>query len=697
MEEEEDVTTNPFFITLKQRHAGLYQLVQSKCYVVCVPQAASLAGTTLSEEFLKLHILASSPYFQGSFTTLSDKSVELEDNHITTTEGFAEQRRIKVLSEELFYNAQSQGFRVLLIERPFIGGTEVTDNHQSILPKERTATAVKYFLDSFPENEIVLQKIDETTGEFNKTYVIVKGFESHVVRKVQELYNYAVEALLCANPVFREFHIRNRNLAEFKEIVEVYVLNRLHAKLWDDFTTLFAKEDNDLLSLASSLKNLRQSDVGVRQALQCSMVAPSRHFKYMDTCTSPLEKLYCLKETCDLIMKTVAASQPPDSQESVTTDDLIPFLVYIIVLSKPKNLRTNLFLMENLTFIGLSTNEMGFNLVSLQAAVQYLRSKELAKFVDAEASDSVFRDNSPLKSLGNAIFTRHSSFFSSPSAAASSADASPHSDSGAGAQSESAVQQEKRSTYRISALTDDDSFPPPAASSSASSHVASSYSLTPVYGSTPSPSSASPSPASHPSPSSAEVSSPSSGGAPPRLHYRSLSSLFPSFGRGGRRADKSDSMPAASFTSSSSSTSSSATSSSRSPYERVSPRSSSSTSSSSPSPSPSSSSSASSVPPLSTSAHSLSSSSSYTGGSRRGGGAISDRTHHGPAHARSSSSATLPPPGSFAAWATPVQRPPAVITLDDVATKKGDNSADDLGDFLTQLQNVKDDALSSQG
>lgn len=52
MEEEEDVTTNPFFITLKQRHAGLYQLVQSKCYVVCVPQAASLAGTTLSEEFL---------------------------------------------------------------------------------------------------------------------------------------------------------------------------------------------------------------------------------------------------------------------------------------------------------------------------------------------------------------------------------------------------------------------------------------------------------------------------------------------------------------------------------------------------------------------------------------------------------------------------------------------------------------------
>ncbi len=145
MEEEEDVTTNPFFITLKQRHTGLYQLVQSKCYVVCVPQAASLAGTTLSEDFLstpaslfrstppcpqplgihlrcrhaidqffksikrlivihpvvELHILASSPYFQGSFTTLSDKSVELEDNHITTTEGSLALREIRHHSHNL--------------------------------------------------------------------------------------------------------------------------------------------------------------------------------------------------------------------------------------------------------------------------------------------------------------------------------------------------------------------------------------------------------------------------------------------------------------------------------------------------------------------------------------------------------------------------------------------------------------------
>ncbi len=133
------------------------------------------------------------------------------------------------------------------------------------------------------------------------------------------------------------------------------------------------------------------------------MVEPSRKFKQIDRCHSPIEKIYCLKETSDLIMKTVANNISPGllsptfysshtscstlfgfliyyhvfifsvltltnasilynlagSDLSVTTDDLIPFLVYIIVLSKPKHMKTNLFFMENLTFINLSTSQMG--------------------------------------------------------------------------------------------------------------------------------------------------------------------------------------------------------------------------------------------------------------------------------------------------------------------------------------------------
>jgi len=476
---------------------------------------------------------------------------------------------------------------------------------------------VKDYLDSFPENEIVLRKIDEMTGEFNQTYMIVKGFEMHVVKKVQELYNYSVEALLCANPVFRDFHYKNKNLMEFKEIVEVYVLNRLHAKLWDSFTTIFAKEDNEFFAIATSLKNLRQSDVGIRQALQCSMVSPSRQFKYLDTCMSPLEKLYCLKETCDLIMKTVATNQAPDSEESVTTDDLIPFLVYIIVLSKPKYLRTNIFLMESLTFVDLSTNEMGFNLVSLQAAVQYLKSKELAKFAAADRDTN----DSPLKS----IFTRrHSTFFTTSSI--------PLSDPKDASTTLETSTPEKKSTYRISDLTDDSSF---SSLYSSSSRVTSSYTMASAYDNS----------------SSALLGSVPSSSDDTTLNkrqpYKSLTSLFPSFARG--RRDKSDTVPNISLSSSDKSSLPPNFSSSSSPGAQH------------PSGSLASASSASSSPVL---------------------------------------KSTSPPPiASVLSTSTsfaPVrrQKPPDVITFHDPKSKDSQN---DLGEFLTKLQNHKEDTLSSHG
>ena len=98
------------------------------------------------------------------------------------------------------------------------------------------------FLHSFPENEIVLRTIEDNIDNFSNTYLIVRSFEGHVVKKVKELYEYAVEvratpfhsripnrpipllkALLCANTSFRHFHTKNNGtqLRDFKEVVEM--------------------------------------------------------------------------------------------------------------------------------------------------------------------------------------------------------------------------------------------------------------------------------------------------------------------------------------------------------------------------------------------------------------------------------------------------------------------------------------------
>ncbi|KAL6046849.1 Ankyrin repeat domain-containing protein 27 [Balamuthia mandrillaris] len=381
-QEEEDLTANPFFRFLKRKYARYYALVERNCYLLCVPQQVSLRGlNNLDEEFVKTHILKPSPLFKEQYVTLNGKEISLENNSLSTKSGFEDQRTVRILFEEMFYNNQSQSFQVLCLESPLIGPlyTSVTSFCEVPFPKERTLSESILFLRSFPENEIVLNKIEEHIEQFNKTYVLVKNYEQHAVKKIQGIFDYALEALLCANGTFRRFHNMNNEqcLNELKEMIEIFVSNGLHAKLWKNIRNNFKQEDSELYGIIAPLEKIRQSDLGVREELQCSMVEPTRQFKQLEALTTPLEKLYCLKKTNDLIMKTVQAAVSPNSDEIVTTDDLIPFLAYIIVLSKCKHLQSQLFYMENFTFSSLKS-ELGFNLVSFQAAVQYLKSEKFS-------------------------------------------------------------------------------------------------------------------------------------------------------------------------------------------------------------------------------------------------------------------------------------------------------------------------------
>lgn len=58
------------------------------------------------------------------------------------------------------------------------------------------------YLRSFPENEIVLRKIDQHTEDFKQSYVLVQGFEDDAREKVSKLVEDAIEVCLLTNDVF---------------------------------------------------------------------------------------------------------------------------------------------------------------------------------------------------------------------------------------------------------------------------------------------------------------------------------------------------------------------------------------------------------------------------------------------------------------------------------------------------------------
>jgi hypothetical protein len=83
----------------------------------------------------------------------------------------------------------------------------------------------KAFLESFPINKIVLNKVNDQILETNKSNFAAKGPEGDIIQRVETLCNQTAEALLIANPDFRTFHKHNNpQLLELHQMVEWYQL-----------------------------------------------------------------------------------------------------------------------------------------------------------------------------------------------------------------------------------------------------------------------------------------------------------------------------------------------------------------------------------------------------------------------------------------------------------------------------------------
>jgi hypothetical protein len=53
----EDVTQNPFFLTLKNKFNGIYQQIENNCWFLCIPKARSCSGLKYSKEIFGMNDL----------------------------------------------------------------------------------------------------------------------------------------------------------------------------------------------------------------------------------------------------------------------------------------------------------------------------------------------------------------------------------------------------------------------------------------------------------------------------------------------------------------------------------------------------------------------------------------------------------------------------------------------------------------
>lgn len=393
--EQDDLEFNPFYLALQNQFCAKFAYAQDHCYLVCIPQTASMVGVTITAKFVETHILKPSPLFQDNYIStdrLGSKTVEVEGNEIHLLEGFENESNVKIVSEELCYNKKYKPYKMLIIERPLEG--EVKGRRGSaglsdefLKPRTTFVENVK-FLNLFPECRFQLLNLDKSIQQFNHNYLMVKGYLSAAAQKLKKIWQDNLEAIIAANN-----YVKLQADSRLEEVIaiatESYLIGGVHTKVFKAVCEECQSQDAVLTTKSEQLQGITGKQLGVNSQLDCPLPTSVVELARLDGIICPHEKIICLKTTLDNITEEVTLHTrdnlaPGDSPPCLTSDDLIPLLVLVISQAKCHHLAANLMYLESFRWASSKNDNLGYSLVTFKAAIEYMLREDFSPFTSSE-------------------------------------------------------------------------------------------------------------------------------------------------------------------------------------------------------------------------------------------------------------------------------------------------------------------------
>ena len=127
-------------------------------------------------------------------------------------------------------------------------------------------------------------------------------------------------------------------------------------------------------------QNITQQTLGISDFFNCPQQNAVAILQGLDKKTSPIDMLLCLNSVKMSISQAIEEfHSTSDTKECLSADDFLPLFIFVIIQSQLKCVQTFSFYMQNFTFSDTSATELGYILVSFQAAVDYITSDEFPK------------------------------------------------------------------------------------------------------------------------------------------------------------------------------------------------------------------------------------------------------------------------------------------------------------------------------
>ncbi|XP_005052748.1 PREDICTED: ankyrin repeat domain-containing protein 27 [Ficedula albicollis] len=364
---DEDILKNPFYLAIQKRRPDLCSKVAELHGIVLVPCKGSLSSNSLSTCQFESYVLKP---LEEKFQTLNGKEIFIQGNLIILGAGFNYTLSVPVLFEETFYNEKEESFSILCIAHPL----EKTESSS-----ESTASSNSYSLKNIEDVREFLgrhcERFDKYLGSFYRT------FKEHE-RKSLRHYIDSVNALYtkCLQHLLRDSHLKmlakqEEQMNLIKQAVEMYIHHAIYDLVFKYVGTIEASEDADFNKITRSLQDLQQKDIGVKPEFSFNIPRAKRELGQLNKCTSPQQKLLCLRKVVQIIMQSPSQRV---NMETMCADDLLSVLLYLLVKTEIPNWMANLSYIKNFRLCSSVKDELGYCLTSIEAAIEYIRQGNLS-------------------------------------------------------------------------------------------------------------------------------------------------------------------------------------------------------------------------------------------------------------------------------------------------------------------------------
>ncbi|CAG9786255.1 unnamed protein product [Diatraea saccharalis] len=381
---DEIISENPFFVELKNEYANLFQHCIAQSWIICVPRIGSLSTRVFTVEDFCAHILVPSDELPEShYSTLTEKQVTVANKVITLEVTKSLPLQSHILFEETFYTEDFIKYKVWCIEYPL----EPTTNTGTHLITKEYLTSINDCIDLLwtqAAGRQVLDQIEQSVQLFLKNQPSLPIAIGPLRDSISELYTQCLQYALQNRRLREKSKVCKTVLENIKMAVECYMQQLLFESIFKPICTSCAYEDSHLNKKIRNMCDIQLKDLDIKKELFHAVPKAKQILSKIDTYSTVLEKVLCLKQALNTINKT-------DSSNNVvllTADDLLPVFVFLVIKSGLPNWYSQLTYMKEFRFSGVGkgdADESAFLITTLEAVIEHIQSGALSGPPDPES------------------------------------------------------------------------------------------------------------------------------------------------------------------------------------------------------------------------------------------------------------------------------------------------------------------------